>query len=100
MAMHMILVSKSPEAPTIPPRETSRMLLIAIPAMPSATPERDTNNEMVIGMSAPPTLTVKAMPKNPLMRIPKITLAGSGTEGMHMSTIAARVSTREMVVMA
>jgi hypothetical protein len=55
MALHIICVSKRPEAPTIPPTDTRKTSLMAIPAIAPATPDRELSKEMVMGISAPPT---------------------------------------------
>ena len=64
MARHIICVSSSPEAPTMPPTATRKMSLMAMPAMAPATPESELSSEMVIGMSAPPTLREKKRPNS------------------------------------
>ena len=63
MARHIICVSNSPEAPTMPPTATRKISLMAIPAMAPATPDNELSKEMVIGMSAPPTRIEKKTPK-------------------------------------
>ena len=63
MERHMICVRNKPDAPTIPPTETSRISPMAIPAMAPATPLSELSNEMVMGISAPPTRIEKAYPK-------------------------------------
>ena len=66
MLRHIICVSNKPEAPTIPPTETSRISPIAIPAIAPATPLKEFNSEIVIGISAPPTRIAKVKPKSEL----------------------------------
>ena len=73
MARHIICVSNSPEAPTMPPTATRKMSLMAIPAIEPATPESEFNSEIVMGMSAPPTRTEKKSPKSEaLMSVPNM----------------------------
>ena len=76
----MICVRNNPDAPTIPPTETSRISLIAIPAIAPATPLNELSSEMVMGMSAPPTRMEKANPKSVLnaMLINRISATSAG----------------------
>ena len=67
IALHIICVRRSPDAPTIPPTATSNKSLIARPAIAPATPERLLSSEIVMGISAPPTRIAKMYPKNPEM---------------------------------
>ena len=59
MELHMIWVSKRPDAPTMPPTATNRRSPSAIPAIAPATPEKEFSREIVIGISAPPTRIAK-----------------------------------------
>ncbi len=63
IALHIIWVSRSPDAPTIPPTATRRISPMAIPAIEPATPLSELSSDMVMGMSAPPTRIAKAYPK-------------------------------------
>ena len=70
IALHIIWVRRSPEAPTMPPTDTKRISPIAIPAIEAATPDVEFKREIVIGMSAPPTRIAKKMPKRRLITSP------------------------------
>ncbi len=65
IALHIICVSSSPLAPTIPPTATSKRSLIARPAMAPATPDKLFNKDIVMGISAPPTLMLNNIPNKP-----------------------------------
>ena len=64
IALHMICVSNSPLAPTIPPIATSNRSLMARPAIAPATPLKLFNSDIVMGISAPPTLIEKTTPNS------------------------------------
>ncbi len=66
---HIICVRNNPDAPTIPPTETNRISLMAIPAIAPATPLNELSSEIVMGISAPPTRMEKAYPKSVLIAI-------------------------------
>ena len=69
IARHITRVRRSPDAPTIPPTDTSNRSFTAMPAMAPATPLNELSNEMVMGISAPPTRTANAIPKKELIRM-------------------------------
>ena len=63
IALHIICVRRSPDAPTTPPIATRSTSPTAIPAIPPATPLKELRREIVIGISAPPTRIANAIPK-------------------------------------
>ena len=84
MDRHMICVRNSPDAPTIPPTDTSRISPIAIPATAPATPLSELSSEMVMGMSAPPTRMEKAYPKSALTAMLKVKISPMLNDGEKM----------------
>ncbi len=76
---HIICVRNNPDAPTIPPTETSKISLIAIPAIAPATPLKELSSDIVIGISAPPTRIEKAYPKSELIAILTIKIIAIST---------------------
>ncbi len=72
IALHIICVKNSPEAPTIPPTAINRISLIAIPAIAPATPLSEFSKEIVMGISAPPTRIANAYPNKRLITVATI----------------------------
>ena len=96
MALHMIWVSRRPDAPTTPPTATSSGSPMAIPAIEPATPEREFSREIVMGISAPPTRRAKATPKKAESKVQSRQLSHIGIA--ETKTISAIVTTTRTIV--
>ena len=62
MALHMMSVRMTPEAPTRHPDTISTVFPIGKPANAAARPESALRNEMITGMSPPPIVMTRVMP--------------------------------------
>ena len=62
MALHMMRVRMSPDAPTREPAMISTLLPKTKPVAAAAKPEQEFNRAMTTGMSAPPTATANRKP--------------------------------------
>ena len=63
MALHMMRVRISPDAPTSEPAMMSRLFSSTKPVAQAARPEYEFRSEMTTGMSAPPIGTTRPTPR-------------------------------------
>jgi hypothetical protein len=65
IALHMMLVRITPDAPTRDPAIISTVLLMTKPVAAAAKPEYEFKRAITTGMSAPPIDSVRSTPKTP-----------------------------------
>ncbi len=97
IALHIIWVSSSPLAPTIPPMETSKRSFIASPAIAPATPDKLLSRDIVMGISAPPTRMLNSIPNaldNTTLSTIKAKSAFVGNIFIQESTITITVASK------